>query len=101
MERETGVEPATSSLGSWHSTTELLPLAFVFNNFWRLLRILNSKRTASSFYHQFVEAIHHIAPALDRRLSIHVQAHINSMPQLCSHRMGIFLHRPHQRPVRP
>jgi hypothetical protein len=25
MERETGVEPATSSLGSWHSTTELLP----------------------------------------------------------------------------
>jgi hypothetical protein len=28
MERETGFEPATSSLGSWHSTTELLPLAF-------------------------------------------------------------------------
>src|ERR1700730_2031974 len=26
MERETGFEPATSSLGSWHSTTELLPL---------------------------------------------------------------------------
>jgi hypothetical protein len=24
-ERETGLEPATSSLGSWHSTTELLP----------------------------------------------------------------------------
>ena len=30
MERETGFEPATSSLGSWHSTTELLPLAYVF-----------------------------------------------------------------------
>ncbi len=29
MERETGVEPATSSLGSWHSTTELLPLALI------------------------------------------------------------------------
>ena len=28
LERETGFEPATSSLGSWHSTTELLPLAF-------------------------------------------------------------------------
>ena len=27
MERETGFEPATSSLGSWHSTTELLPLS--------------------------------------------------------------------------
>ena len=31
MERETGFEPATSSLGSWHSTTELLPLEIVFN----------------------------------------------------------------------
>ena len=25
-ERATGLEPATSSLGSWHSTTELRPL---------------------------------------------------------------------------
>jgi hypothetical protein len=31
LERETGLEPATSSLGSWHSTTELLPLESVFN----------------------------------------------------------------------
>jgi hypothetical protein len=30
LERETGLEPATSSLGSWHSTTELLPLALLF-----------------------------------------------------------------------
>jgi hypothetical protein len=30
MERETGIEPATSSLGSWHSTAELLPLTFNF-----------------------------------------------------------------------
>ena len=30
MERETGLEPATSSLGSWHSTTELLPRTCVF-----------------------------------------------------------------------
>ncbi len=29
LERETGLEPATSSLGSWHSTTELLPLTEV------------------------------------------------------------------------
>src|SRR6185369_9482172 len=28
MERETGVEPATSSLGSWRSTAELLPRRF-------------------------------------------------------------------------
>ena len=33
MERETGLEPATSSLGSWHSTTELLPHALSFNDF--------------------------------------------------------------------
>jgi hypothetical protein len=26
MERETGIEPVTSSLGSWRSTSELLPL---------------------------------------------------------------------------
>jgi hypothetical protein len=29
LERETGVEPATSSLARKHSTTELLPLAQV------------------------------------------------------------------------
>ena len=29
MERETGIEPATSSLGSWHSTAELLPRSWV------------------------------------------------------------------------
>jgi hypothetical protein len=28
MERETGIEPATSSLGSWRSTAELLPLIY-------------------------------------------------------------------------
>jgi hypothetical protein len=28
MERETGIEPATSSLGSWRSTAELLPPGF-------------------------------------------------------------------------
>ena len=28
MERETGIEPATSSLGSWRSTAELLPLGY-------------------------------------------------------------------------
>jgi hypothetical protein len=30
LERETGIEPATSSLGSWHSTAELLPRTCVF-----------------------------------------------------------------------
>ena len=29
LERETGIEPVTSSLGSWRSTAELLPLNFV------------------------------------------------------------------------
>jgi hypothetical protein len=31
MERETGIEPATNSLEGCDSTTELLPLALVFN----------------------------------------------------------------------
>jgi hypothetical protein len=31
MERETGIEPATSSLGSWRSTAELLPLTATTN----------------------------------------------------------------------
>ena len=30
MERETGIEPATSSLGSWHSAAELLPLRYYY-----------------------------------------------------------------------
>ena len=29
LERETGIEPATSSLGSWRSTAELLPLNLI------------------------------------------------------------------------
>ena len=35
VERATGLEPATSSLGSWHSTTELRPLSD-----FRLVRLL-------------------------------------------------------------
>jgi hypothetical protein len=31
FERETGIEPATSSLGSWHSTAELLPQKICIN----------------------------------------------------------------------
>ncbi|MBM2845271.1 MAG: hypothetical protein HW407_583 [Bacteroidetes bacterium] len=42
LERETGLEPATSSLGSWHSTTELLPhnlltINFVRGTIWKKL----------------------------------------------------------------
>ena len=35
MERETGIEPATSSLGSWRSTAELLPLTSKVNRITR------------------------------------------------------------------
>jgi hypothetical protein len=35
MERETGIEPATSSLGSWRSTAELLPLSLGDYHRWR------------------------------------------------------------------
>ena len=36
MERETGIEPATSSLGSWRSTAELLPLTLPERSLARL-----------------------------------------------------------------
>ena len=42
LERETGFEPATSSLGSWHSTTELLP------PFGASLYLAHSKRDPAS-----------------------------------------------------
>ena len=35
MERETGIEPATSSLGSWRSTAELLPLTWLIQQLTR------------------------------------------------------------------
>jgi hypothetical protein len=46
MERETGLEPATSSLGSWHSTTELLPHSAFAPNRLILLRF----RSENSVY---------------------------------------------------
>jgi hypothetical protein len=72
MERETGLEPATSSLGSWHSTTELLPLAFIFNDFHYHV----SSRTLSEhllYYQQLLlQLVHNHQPTLDRRLRVHV-----------------------------
>jgi hypothetical protein len=38
LERETGIEPATSSLGSWRSTAELLPHPTQKSNLTRLTR---------------------------------------------------------------
>ena len=46
MERETGLEPATSSLGSWHSTAELLPLTV----FTAICLISKYFRTLDSVY---------------------------------------------------
>jgi hypothetical protein len=42
MERETGLEPATSSLGSWHSTTELLPPASTTRTYQNTTRLSTS-----------------------------------------------------------
>ena len=42
MERETGLEPATSTLARWRSTTELFPLVLFFSYF-RLFNINNKK----------------------------------------------------------
>ncbi len=50
LERETGLEPATSSLGSWHSTTELLPLVFAF------LQLLETKGFSPQSLHSIQSA---------------------------------------------
>ena len=52
MERETGLEPATSSLGSWHSTAELLPLVgrSVTYNKYKSLAYLPSVYSVHSVY---------------------------------------------------
>jgi hypothetical protein len=43
MERETGIEPVTSSLGSWRSTAELLPLTCKLSRACWLLSISHSR----------------------------------------------------------
>ena len=64
MERETGLEPATSSLGSWHSTTELLPLALLF--FY--LSVLKGLRP---LYHESIPSITSIQNhGFDRKMDI-------------------------------
>jgi hypothetical protein len=47
LERATGVEPATSSLGSWHSTTELRPLTSSAGsqNLWNCRLLVNARST--------------------------------------------------------
>ena len=54
MERETGLEPATSSLGSWHSTTELLPLTLRISHLadFRVL-VRRNKQSPKSLLSQF------------------------------------------------
>ena len=56
LERATGIEPVTSSLGSWHSTAELRPLA-CFGSVWRLR--LTVKRSSAAFSAARLLAEHH------------------------------------------
>src|SRR5277367_4173466 len=71
MERETGIEPATSSLGSWRSTAELLPLDVVRLPFCRaqdnVARLVNwaNYETASSRLRHFIR------PSAFRHLELH------------------------------
>ncbi len=43
MERETGIEPVTSSLGSWRSTAELLPLSHSAVKQYYLMTVCNAE----------------------------------------------------------
>ena len=49
LEREMGFEPTTSSLGSWHSTTELLPLRVVFNSLHDTKDLIPQSRQSIQF----------------------------------------------------
>src|SRR5262249_60871172 len=46
LERATGIEPVTSSLGSWHSTAELRPLRYRRRRkfIWNYDTLVNQKR---------------------------------------------------------
>ena len=57
VERETGVEPATSSLGSWHSTTELLPLRIIES-----IRVLRCTRRRTLSIYQTATAWNWLFP---------------------------------------
>src|SRR3989441_2394751 len=48
LERPTGFEPATSSLGSWHSATELRPPGASYITHRRVLRIVERRRYCDS-----------------------------------------------------
>src|SRR5690348_6300828 len=45
--RETGLEPATATLGKWNSTTELLPLAGLY--YHKCMRLSSRKRANFKF----------------------------------------------------
>jgi hypothetical protein len=55
-----GLEPTTSSLGSWHSTTELLPLSTPYKHHWLQwlhLSILPIPRYANAASNVFTAAL--------------------------------------------
>ena len=64
MERETGIEPATSSLGSWRSTAELLPPTGMGN----CAGIKQSLALAAAAHNVFEElcGVHNRHPAVER-----------------------------------
>ena len=64
MERETGIEPATNSLEGCDSTTELLPLAFVFNNFQCAL--MASLCANGAKWRYFAQSLHKVEDPLHK-----------------------------------
>src|ERR1700722_5944439 len=99
MERETGVEPATSSLGSWHSTTELLPPA-LFSITSKTAFALHTKHTLF-YYQRLLQLIHNHLAARHRRLRVHIQIYVNRMADLIGEQLRIRLQLFHQRRMGP
>ena len=91
LERETGLEPATSSLGSWHSTTELLPRSVTCGNCESncivTLRELNFR---IHFFMDVCGITHLVSSDMDQRLG--------TSKESCVYAASLELERPHLSP---
>jgi hypothetical protein len=87
MERETGIEPATSSLGSWRSTAELLPLVHLNEEITTEKKPLATRRSLELFFRpagawHFLTPIPRLAPwaALLRRFALNYNQSLPKAP---------------------
>src|SRR5215467_11923797 len=82
LERATGIEPVTSSLGSWHSTAELRPLRYRRRRkfIWNYDTLVNQKRCptlASAHSDKIRGKVIHLGSAVEGEAKSKAQASRN------------------------